>query len=334
MRGVSSLIVIVLMLLVAISLSTIVYIYLGNLQSGTLKDVVESQENQMKAAGSEIKITDVDKYTGAVNVQNTGRYELKGLVLYIDGDIVASDAPQSLAAGGIATIMPITLPDFGSHEIKITAEPSVSASTNFERVCMVDDDFSGTLTEWEIDKTPQADTTVSIVNNELKIYARANTFAHIQRAINKGNVMIQAKMKISDTNAGATWAPGIILYWSPTNWCRIQLKDVKVFGVDFMNQGTGSYYNYGSINYNTYYWAKIILNSTHITYYNSTNGMSWTQMHVSERFGGFSENPIYAIIGKGSSWVGYTNPTFNNDYSSAGTLSNTYIDDVKVCVGT
>jgi len=204
---------------------------------------------------------------------------------------------------------------------------------------VMEDNFDDNFLDpaWTKDLSPQASTSATETNGEIQIHAKENTFAHIERINTEDNITARARIKISDTNAGASWAPGLTLYWSAGNWTRINLSGggVNKFSIANMINGTATSSNNAAISFGTYYWVAIELTPTLIRIYKSDDGTSWTLLTSSSRPSQFSGAPPLIILGNGygTGASPYINPDLNNDYSSPGPFSNSYIDDFKVTKG-
>lgn len=188
---------------------------------------------------------------------------------------------------------------------------------------------------WRKDVSTQGNTKVIEVNGELQIYAKGNTFAHIERNNMEDNIRAQIKIKISDINTGESHSPGLTLYWSQGNWTRISLvwSGRNKFLITNMIDGkVTNIYVGGVIHFNTYYWVAIELTPTLIKTYKSDDGTTWVLLNSRSRPRQFAGAPTLIILGKGygTGVSPYSNPDLDNDASIPSTFSYTYIDDFKV----
>ena len=121
MRGVSSIIVLILILLIAVSLATMLYFYLTGTQEDITGLIERQQEIEAKKIASEMKILGYDPNSGNITIRNTGRFDLTNFNLFLNGLQTDIHTITKLSPGEIGVIAPVVKPGFGGHTVKITA---------------------------------------------------------------------------------------------------------------------------------------------------------------------------------------------------------------------
>jgi hypothetical protein len=205
-------------------------------------------------------------------------------------------------------------------------------------VIMQDNFDDGLLTGWAVDESPSG-AQVTETGGALTILAHANTYAHVERTISHDDIVVKARVKVSDENCGDTWAPGVILYWGPGDWTRTAL--------DAVNKTVFSTYVLGGEESNAssrpipardfcrdYIWLAIGMTDSQIGHYFSMDGLVWNRVHYRLRRGKTGDPPVKVILGKGygTGRRPYSQPDLDNDYILPGGYSGTWIDDFCVTI--
>lgn len=185
--------------------------------------------------------------------------------------------------------------------------------------------------EGHIDKSPVEGTSLEILDSLITIYARENTYVHVEYPNEWKNVSAQCKVKLGGLNCGSSWRPGLCLYWAPGDWCSIGLeKGLRYLPVE-MVAGTPAWNVYGAVEIGRWYWVKIDLTPNEIIYSVSENGIAWTPIRAVPRPASLSGPPL-VILGKGwGDGVSYPNPDLDNDSPTVlGPFDIQYIDSFHV----
>ena len=121
MKGVSSIVALILILLITVSLGTMLFFYLTGSQQELTGLVEQQQEIELRKVSSEMKILGADPNSGNITIRNTGRFDLDKFNLFLNGIQTQIVPLDKLMPGETGVISPVTKPDPGDYEIKITA---------------------------------------------------------------------------------------------------------------------------------------------------------------------------------------------------------------------
>lgn len=163
----------------------------------------------------------------------------------------------------------------------------------------------------------------------INITTLANNYANVYTNISSGNSLILDGVMNISIITSASWAGGFCYYWNVTDWVCIGVYNSK-HGVHYsINNVEASNVSAAAPSVNTYYWYRMIINSTNLYGYYSTDGITYVSIaDTTNNYGG--SNPKSIIIGKGfSSSTTYTVPYLANDLGS-GTSTTARYDNITV----
>jgi archaellum component FlaF (FlaF/FlaG flagellin family) len=105
MKGVSTIIVAVLLLMVSVSLVSFGYVFLTEIMTTTTETGSQAAEKVTSSLLAEMKIESMDESTDTIYVKNSGRVNLTQFNVYVNDALVsASPSPETIAPGEITTI--------------------------------------------------------------------------------------------------------------------------------------------------------------------------------------------------------------------------------------
>jgi len=205
-----------------------------------------------------------------------------------------------------------------------------SASSPFILVERFEGDRVGDA--WQVDVAPGGE--VAVRDGRLQIRTALNSFAHIERALDRDNVTVSALVQPS-VPAGVSWSCGVLLYWAPGAWCQLSI-------IDFQD---GQYYAVeapGGRRVENYlekcdrtkpHWLRIELGTDCVRYLTRTPEQSaWTRQRTVARPTAWAGPPKLLVLGKGygEGVEPYAAPDLDNNYSDLGPPIEAQIDEVIV----
>lgn len=104
MKGVSSIISVILVVMIAVSLAAALYAFFSKTESGLTTGIEQQQQNATAITGAELKIINLDSGNGRIIVRNTGGSSLKNFAVYLNDKPVAAQVPSSLGPGEISQV--------------------------------------------------------------------------------------------------------------------------------------------------------------------------------------------------------------------------------------
>lgn len=186
---------------------------------------------------------------------------------------------------------------------------------------------SDTASSWRIDAAQG--NSAYFDNGVLRLNARQNTFAHIQRDLKRD--LIRASCEINAA-PGISWCPSVFLYWNPSNWCQLgvcsryggsyyaaEMIDGKFFDHEAGRVGSGDFH------------PVAIELGTDCVRYLTGSADGWTTASTVGRPDQFMGAPKLLILGKGHGGpAGYPAPDLNNNYADQGDAGQSSIRNVRV----
>ena len=127
MRGVSTLIAAILLLMIGLMIIITVFAWLQSTQSSVFSGIESQQAAEIRAAGSQMTLLSVDSSTAKITAQNTGKYDLSDFKLYVNGTLSTYTGPSTLAIGQVGYFIPTGLTTGKYYEVKITTPYTHSA---------------------------------------------------------------------------------------------------------------------------------------------------------------------------------------------------------------
>jgi FlaG/FlaF family flagellin (archaellin) len=109
MKGVSSIIVLVLLVLIAIGLASIAYGFYTGYFEFLFEGVEQGANRSQEIMGSEMTLMGINFDAQTVIVRNTGKSELSGFAVFINELPAEADMPTSIIAGEVGVF------DFSSY---------------------------------------------------------------------------------------------------------------------------------------------------------------------------------------------------------------------------
>ncbi len=106
-RGLSSIVVVILLLLIGIVLTVATYAWFQTTQAKVFGGIESQQQSGLRKAGSQMTVLSVDPSSNPVviSVKNTGKYDLINITVYVNSSLFASfTAPAVLTPGAIGNI--------------------------------------------------------------------------------------------------------------------------------------------------------------------------------------------------------------------------------------
>lgn len=172
---------------------------------------------------------------------------------------------------------------------------------------------------------------IEVRDGALAITAPTNTYAHIERALGRDLVAVSARLRPAPA---ISWTSSLFLYWNPSNWCQIGVidRDGGRFYVTLMVAGTYEEHDLAQCARQEWQRVQIELGKDCVRYLSSKDGKAWEALLVNERPTEFTGPPSLLIAGKGYSRgePPYPAPDLDNNYSEAGGVGVSWIDDLRV----
>ncbi len=129
MKGVSTLVIAILLILISISLVGALYIWTSNVTFDIFPEEELNQQYQRSRAC--LSLEDLDAVAGMVNIRNYGLVPLRDLGFYLDNSLVSSEYPDTLNPNDVTNVT-FTPPISGSHSYYAIADiaetPVITAS--------------------------------------------------------------------------------------------------------------------------------------------------------------------------------------------------------------
>lgn len=205
------------------------------------------------------------------------------------------------------------------------AEPATPLPLPFQ------DDFAAAKLDpaWMIDAAEG--NSVTLEQNQIKIQARTNTYAHIERPLGHDFVRVSCAVK---PGAGVSWCTSLFIYWGPGQWCQFGI--IADGGgsayVTEMNAGIPTERRLSRCPADEWQWLAIELGADCVRYLRSSDGKAWTPEYVSRRTGGANRTPSHVIFGKGYGKGAPPEPApdLDNNYNNPGPMTTSYIRDVRI----
>jgi len=185
---------------------------------------------------------------------------------------------------------------------------------------------------WQVDVAPGGE--VAVREGKLHIRTALNSFAHIERPLDRDNVTVSVLLQPS-VPAGVSWSCGVFLYWAPGAWCQLSI-------IDFQD---GQYYaaeQQGARPLESYlekcdrtkpHWLRIELGADCVRYLTRTPDQPvWTRQRTIVRPRAWAGPPKLLIVGKGygQGVEPYAAPDLDSNYSDLGPPVEAQIDEVIV----
>lgn len=165
------------------------------------------------------------------------------------------------------------------------------------------------------------------------ISARANTYAHIERPLNRN--LFRASCAIVP-GEGISWTTSLFVYWDVNNWRQIGVlrESGGIFYITEMTEGCFEENRFPGASNEAWNWVAIEVLKDGIQYLVSSDGTNWSPLHVSFRGKSLLKPPSLLIVGKGFGrefeQVSYPNPDLDNDYADRGEKTLSFVKDISV----
>ena len=126
MKGVSAVIVMILILLISVALTGLGYLFFTEVLTSVTTAGEESISQSVTSMLSQMRIESVSAASNNIYIRNTGKVNLTDFTVYVnDGLVIPTSAPSSLAPGSVGTI---EMPSLNRGEIvKVTAAQGATA---------------------------------------------------------------------------------------------------------------------------------------------------------------------------------------------------------------
>lgn len=120
MKGVSAIIVVILLTLISVSLVSLAYSFFGRVITETTQTGSEAVDQASTSILSKIKIETISPVTGEVSVRNSGKVDVSQFAVFVNGALDnGATVPPSISPGQLGTITLSSLPGSGVV-IKVT----------------------------------------------------------------------------------------------------------------------------------------------------------------------------------------------------------------------
>ncbi|MFH0928824.1 MAG: hypothetical protein V1818_00535 [Candidatus Aenigmatarchaeota archaeon] len=120
MKGVSAIIVVILLTLISVSLVSLAYSFFGRVITETTETGSEAVDQASTSILSKIKIETISPVTGEVSVRNSGKVDVSQFAVFVNGALDnGATVPPSISPGQLGTITLSSLPGSGVV-IKVT----------------------------------------------------------------------------------------------------------------------------------------------------------------------------------------------------------------------
>lgn len=129
MRGISAIIVTILLLMISVSLASFGYIFLTQVMSETTQAGTEAVEQMSTSLLAGMKIDSMTSNT--IYIRNTGKVDLTNFAVYIDNALDSSISVDidPLPPGGLATITSVSISS--GNTVKVTSGEGAIAIKSF-----------------------------------------------------------------------------------------------------------------------------------------------------------------------------------------------------------
>jgi len=200
------------------------------------------------------------------------------------------------------------------------------------------DDFSAPSLDpsWTADASPGDE--VRVVDGELVLHARVNTYAHIERRLGEDGVAVAAHVRPGV--AAASWSCGVFLYWDTNVWCQLSIVDHGggvYYTVERTGEGAAVETQLAPADREQFHWLRIELGDDCVRYATQADGEDgFTVRRVMERPTAFAGPPQLLIVGKGFGGPGtgvqtsFPHPDLDNDYPDPGPECAPIVDCVTI----
>jgi len=120
-KAITPIIAIVLMMMLAVSMSSMAYVFLTRVQTTVGEGVQNRTESMLREIGTDIRIDNV--VSDKIYIRNTGSVDItnKTLALYVDKVLTNFTLSDTIKPGSVGTLVLDTPISSGSHTIKVTA---------------------------------------------------------------------------------------------------------------------------------------------------------------------------------------------------------------------
>jgi len=168
---------------------------------------------------------------------------------------------------------------------------------------------------WRAYFSPHSEGALAVEGDALKITARSNGCAHLERALPDETVAVQCKLRCGP-EGGMSWGPGLLLRVGDAYW-RINARADDRLGMD---RGEGQLLADG-FPLGAWYWVRLRLVGEFLLYEASTDGTHWRCLQTDSV--GALTGPKRLLIGK------VANNGTNVEYPELGGMGTSYVAEVR-----
>ena len=104
MKGISTIIVAILLLMISISLAGFGYVFFTTMFTSITTESEEVMGTTVERMLAQVKIESIETANKKIHVRNTGKVDLDGWAVYIENKPASITSPGTLIAGGTGTI--------------------------------------------------------------------------------------------------------------------------------------------------------------------------------------------------------------------------------------
>lgn len=202
------------------------------------------------------------------------------------------------------------------------------SGTGDQRHPVVHERFHGPSLEaaWTIDASPG--NSVAVGDGFLEIAAAENTFAHIERPLDRDHIRATCTLQ---SGSGISWATSLFLFWGPGNWCQIGVipRGDGRFYACVTTAGQRDEYDLSRCRFADWHPVGIELGKDCIRFLTDPDARGWRTEHYLSRPDQLMGAPKLLIVGKGYG-LDESSGTLNADYADRGQPAVSRIRDVQV----
>ncbi len=188
--------------------------------------------------------------------------------------------------------------------------------------------FDGPALEagWTIDASPG--NSVTVRDGCLEITAAENTFAHVERRLDRDYIRATCTLQ---AGSGISWATSLFLFWSPGDWCQIGVipRGDGRFYACVTTAGQRSEHDLAHCRFADWHAVGIELGEDCIRFLTSPDGRGWRTEHFLRRPDRLMGPPALLIVGKGFG-LDEGSGTLNADYGDRGDPATSRIREIRV----
>ncbi len=209
-----------------------------------------------------------------------------------------------------------------------SASLTLHGGASDERALILHDRFDGPALDpaWTVDAS--TGNTLVMHDGILEITAAENTFAHIERRLDRDHVRATCAIQ---AGSGISWATSLFLYWGPGDWCQIGIipRGEGRFYACVTTAGQRQELDLARCAFADWQPVGIELGMDCVRFLTNPDGHGWQTERCEPRPDRLLGPPRLLIVGKGYG-LDESSGTLNADYGERGQPAISRIRDVRV----